>query len=194
MKIDHTLKRSLDGHEGSNLVILAQILILVALGLGLQFVLMTTGGTLFLAAAVAPGIATVAVILAAAVLIYRYQKAHSLFAFDDFEPGETIFQEGDAPDCAYFIRSGEVEVTRKEAGRDVTVARLKEGEYFGEMGLLSPHRRNATVRAVTKTSVGMVGKENFLAMLGLVRSTQDDVQKTVQQRAMKKSAGGGSTG
>src|SRR4051812_39980586 len=100
---DHTLKRNLDGHEGSRLVIIAQLLILVALGLGLQFVLWTTGGTLFLAAAVAPALATLAIILAAAVLIYRYRKAHSLFSFDDFEAGETIFKEGDTPDCAYFI-------------------------------------------------------------------------------------------
>jgi len=191
---DHTLKRNLDGHEGSKLLVFAHLLALAAMGLILQFVLMTSGGTLFLAAAVAPALTGLGIIIMASVLIYRYRKAHSLFSFDNFEPGEIIFKEGDAPDCAYYIRKGEVEVLRHESGRDVVVATLKEGEYFGEMALLSTSRRNATVRARTKTTVGMVGKQNFLAMLSLVRSTQDDVQKTVQQRAMKQSAGGGSNG
>src|SRR4051794_13284374 len=80
---DHTLKRNLDGHEGSRLIVLAHLLALASMGLILQFVLMTSGGTLFLAAAVAPALTGLGIILMASVLIYRYRKAHSLFSFDD---------------------------------------------------------------------------------------------------------------
>jgi Cyclic nucleotide-binding domain len=192
MKVDNVIKRNLDGTEGAKLIVLAQVLILIAFVLGLQFVVSTTGGTLFLAAAVAPGIATLAILLAATVLLFRYRKAHSLFSIEVYQPGDIIFKEGDLPDCAYFIRKGEVEVLQREDGRDAVVAVLKDGEYFGEMALLSTNRRNATVRARTTTYVGLVGKENFLTMLSLVRSTQADVQKTVQRRA--RAAGGSSTG
>jgi hypothetical protein len=192
MKVDNVIKRNLDGTEGAKLIIFAQVLILIAFGLGLQFVVTTTGGTLFLAAAVAPAIATLAILIAGAVLLYRYRKAHSLFTIEVYQPGDVIFKEGDLPDCAYFIRKGEVEVLKHEDGRDSVVAVLKDGEYFGEMALLSSNRRNATVRARTATYVGLVGKENFLTMMSLVRSTRDDVTKTVQQRA--RAAGGSSAG
>jgi hypothetical protein len=175
--------RTMDGAAGARLVIVAQLMVVAALLLGLQFVVRTTGGTLFLAASIAPVLAIGAAILVAGVLIYRYRKQHSLFAMEVFEPGEVIFSQGDLSDCAYFIQSGEVEVLHRENGRETILATLKDGEYFGEMALLSNAPRNATVRARSTTVVGLMGKENFLSMLSVIRSTHDEVRKTVEQRS-----------
>lgn len=66
-----------------------------------------------------------------------------------FKAGDTIIAEGDQGDTAFFIVTGSVEVF---IGRDANprcVGQLGTGEVFGEMSLIEPGPRSATVRAVT---------------------------------------------
>jgi CRP-like cAMP-binding protein/thioredoxin reductase/ferredoxin-like protein FixX len=58
-------------------------------------------------------------------------------------PGEVIFQKNDYTNSFLSIVEGEVEV---EIGDGKTI-RLTQGQFFGEMSLLSGRRRSATVRA-----------------------------------------------
>jgi len=171
------------------LLVAAQLLALVAYALGLQFLLNTTGGTLFLFSVVAPALVTLALIILLGVVAWRFLRSHSLFHFEEFEPGQIIFQQGDAGDCAYFIHIGEVEVLAGTGALQTVVARLSPGQYFGEMALITSHPRNATVRAVTHTKVAVLGKQNFLTMLSVMPSTREDIMHTVNQRAMQKAAG-----
>jgi len=167
------------------LVVLPQLLSLAALLLGLQFAVNTTGGTLFLFSSVGPMLvlASSAIVLGLGVL--QFQKRHSLFQVASFEPGQTIFNQGEPADCMYFIQSGEVEVLRSEDGAERVLARLSAGQYFGEMALLDSQPRNATVRAITAARMALLGKQNFLTMLRVLPSTREDVLKTVRERAMK---------
>lgn len=166
------------------LIVTAQILALIALVFGLQFLLNTTGGTLFLFATIGPALVGVSVIIVAGVLFYTYRKRHSLFEFETFEPGRIIFHQGEDGHCAYFIRSGEVEVLQGEGTDQRVVAKLGCGEYFGEMALINNAPRNATVRAASKSTVAVLGKQNFGIMLKLIPSTKGDIMKTVNERAM----------
>jgi CRP-like cAMP-binding protein len=54
------------------------------------------------------------------------------------------------------------------------------------MALIGNESRNATVRAVTPGRVAILGKQNFLTMLKLMPHTQEDIMKTVNERAMRK--------
>src|SRR5271169_1505544 len=101
LRKDKLLRGTVDGAAGTGLLILAQLLVLAALCLGLQFIVRTTGGSLFLAASLAPMLAMLAFVLGAGVLIYRYTRRHSLFISEEFEAGEIIFRLGDSSDCAY---------------------------------------------------------------------------------------------
>lgn len=56
-------------------------------------------------------------------------------------PGEKIIKVGESPDAMYFIAAGQVTVHRGG------VFVLKEGDFFGEMGLLDHRPRNADVVA-----------------------------------------------
>jgi len=174
------LKRAAEGFTGP--LIFAQVLVLAALCLGLQFIVRTTGGSLFLAASLAPTLTVAAIVLGGGILIYRWSRSHSLFNTEEFEPGEVVFRAGDISECAYFIRSGQVDILREEDRGEVVIATLSDGEYFGEMALLSDAPRNATVRARTRTVTEVIGKQNFLAMVNVVRGAREDVMKTVEKR------------
>ena len=61
--------------------------------------------------------------------------------------GEVVTRRGDKADAMYFIVAGEVEI---ELPGDENV-RLSDGDFFGEVAILTGEERNATVRAVDDT-------------------------------------------
>jgi len=69
-------------------------------------------------------------------------------AFGDvelFKPGEDVVVAGTLGDSLYLILSGSASV--HPPGGGAPLARLQAGEFFGEMSLLEPALRSATVRA-----------------------------------------------
>jgi CRP-like cAMP-binding protein len=176
----------LNSATSRTLLVAAQVLALVVFILALIFLKRTTGGTLFLFSTIAPVLVMLGVAAVFGVVVYRFLRRHSLFEVEDIEPGQVIFREGEEGDCAYFIHDGEFAVTRVENAAEKVIARLSAGQYFGEMALIGNESRNATVRAVTPGRVAILGKQNFLTMLELMPHTQQDIMKTVNERAMRK--------
>ena len=183
--MNNPMKRTdMDTGLSQKLLIGAQVLALLALGLGLQFLWNTTGGTVFAFTTIAPGLTGIASIILIVLLIQRFRRRHSLFDRATYEAGQEIFRQGEEGECAYFIRSGEVEVLQDGKA----VAKLGRGQYFGEMALIHNAPRNATIRAVTSTELAVLGKGNFLTMLNLIPSAQEDIMQTVKERALSQSA------
>jgi len=164
------------------LTITSLALTLVALLLGLQFVYRTTGGTLFLFSAIAPLFVISAILIFLWTVIVEFRQAHKLFSIESFPADTIIFRQGDPGDCAYFIRKGEVAVVDEETGSPVRT--LAAGEYFGEIALVTNQPRTATVRAVSTVEVAVLGKENFLNMMRLLPTTEEEILHTVQTRVM----------
>jgi CRP-like cAMP-binding protein len=71
--------------------------------------------------------------------------------------GDTLIQEGQQVDGLYVVLSGEVVVSK--GGQ--SLARLREGELFGEMSLLQKTPATATVTAARKTSLMRLPREDF---------------------------------
>ncbi|HSP81318.1 MAG TPA: cyclic nucleotide-binding domain-containing protein [Myxococcaceae bacterium] len=83
-----------------------------------------------------------------------------------FQPGETIVEEGQPGDSMFALVEGSVEVVRTlKSGRQRTVAFLSEGDFFGEMSLLSDVPRLATVRAFERTAVLELTRERLERIL-----------------------------
>lgn len=171
------------------LLLIAQLLALLALVLALNFLVRTTGGTLFLFASVAPLLVMVAIILLVGAAISKYQESHRLFELQTYSPGEVIVRQGEPGLCAYFIQVGQVEVIRNEQNQEKVIATLSNDDYFGEMALLSDEPRNATVRAVKETRVAALGKDNFVKLLSVLPQTKESVLQTVQARAKQTLSG-----
>ena len=82
-----------------------------------------------------------------------------------FKAGDTIISEGDDGDTAFFIVSGSVEVVIGQGAKARTVGTLKEGEVFGEMCLIEPGPRSATIRATTDVECLATSYEDFIATI-----------------------------
>jgi len=79
-------------------------------------------------------------------------------------PGKSvIIYEGDSPDVLYYILEGSVTVLiEDEEGREIVLAYLNPGEFFGEMGLFdSDEGRSAWVRTRTECEIAEVSFSRF---------------------------------
>ena len=101
---------------------------------------------------------------------------------EHFEPGQTVFLQGDLGDRIYIIASGEAEVIRTENAQEVTLARLGAGEYFGEMALLNQTTRSATVKCVRALDVLGIPKSEFSLLTSNLSVLRDSFQAISEQR------------
>lgn len=76
------------------------------------------------------------------------EKARTLTQPHAFSPGETILAEGEQPEKCYIVSEGAVEILLREPnGQQISVARLKPGQYFEKIELLRGGAEIATVIA-----------------------------------------------
>jgi CRP-like cAMP-binding protein len=83
----------------------------------------------------------------------------------DFGPMKDIIREDEVGDCMYIILEGTVDVRiRAVAGREITIATLKTGEFFGEQALLpgASGKRNASVRSLQRAKLFKISKSDVL--------------------------------
>ena len=79
-----------------------------------------------------------------------------------YADGEIICSEGESGNIMYVIQSGKIKITKKsETGKDLTVATLKNGDFFGEMSLFDKLPRSATATAVGDVQILSIDKKKF---------------------------------
>jgi cAMP-dependent protein kinase regulator len=103
---------------------------------------------------------------------------------ESHEEGSVIINEGDPGTSMYLIASGEVKVYTRGTGGTVYLAKLGEGDFFGEVSMLTGKPRTATITASQRTELLRLDKEkldNALAKHPGIRKVLDDFYK---QRAM----------
>jgi CRP/FNR family transcriptional regulator, cyclic AMP receptor protein len=74
----------------------------------------------------------------------------------------TIINAGDPTDALYIVISGRLKVMMSDdEGREVILAILGQGEFFGEMGLIDEAPRSATVIAIEPCELLTINKMDF---------------------------------
>ena len=81
----------------------------------------------------------------------------------ELRAGETIFTKGDVGESMYIIVSGRVRVFDGEGGADLSI--LGEKEVFGELALLDPQPRSASVMALEDASLFRLDGETFSQLM-----------------------------
>src|SRR5215831_1377810 len=118
-------------------------------------------------------------------------KLASCLKIADFPPAEVIVREGAPGVSMYIIKSGLVEVRKKDpaTGIDFLVAQLAEGSAVGEMSLLTGKPRSATVTTVQPTVVFTLTRADFRNLLtqhpeislGLARILAERLEEATKQ-------------
>ena len=83
-----------------------------------------------------------------------------------YSKGEFIVMEEMEGKQCYFITHGSVKITRSsKEGREVILAILTAGEFFGEMSLLDGETRSANVLTLEETKVLALNRNDFMSTL-----------------------------
>lgn len=77
--------------------------------------------------------------------------------------GDFVLRAGDDANEMFFIKQGEVEVLAND--NKTRIAILREGAYFGEIGLLLTQKRTVSIRALTVCVFEVLNKEQFTTLL-----------------------------
>ena len=95
------------------------------------------------------------------------------------EAGEVIIYRGDIANEMYLICSGEVEVL-DASGEAIKI--LRDGDYFGEIGLLIASPRTATIRATGLTDMFVLEKTDFSRILREYPQFAEAMLKVAKER------------
>ena len=101
---------------------------------------------------------------------------------ETFAPGETIIRQGDIGDKFYVIESGTVDVSALKDGKAVRTATLTEGDFFGEVALLTGEPRNATIVAQTEVKVLSLEREHFNEALKRSKTLEEQLRDVLYRR------------
>ena len=97
--------------------------------------------------------------------------------YEEYEMKQAIIREEEIGDCMYVILEGTVEVSIKgsSGGREITIATLRAGDFFGEQSLLpgGTGRRNASVRAFHPSKLFRIDKKHVLLNIGGLDESED---------------------
>jgi CRP-like cAMP-binding protein len=119
-----------------------------------------------------------------------HKECCNAMTLEEYEPNDIIINFGEIGEKFYVILKGSVSVTRpikkrvkldsrqtryneikqadsfSQSSSDEDINELKEGDFFGETALMSDRPRNATIIATDKTSLLVLKKHQFKAILG----------------------------
>lgn len=96
-----------------------------------------------------------------------------------------VFKEGDAGDALYIVKHGKIKIYHEPKEGSILaqdVAILSDGEFFGEMSLISDIPHNASAKAVTESEVFILSKEQFNELLNSNTELAQQISEAVVHR------------
>lgn len=83
------------------------------------------------------------------------------FKYKKFKNKEVVFNEGEIGDEFYIIKKGIVDICKKSYLGDRSVAKILEGDIFGEMSVIDNMPRSASAKADTECELICIKKTDF---------------------------------
>ncbi len=100
-----------------------------------------------------------------------------------YHENELILDFEDQSSDVLFIVSGKVRILfRFATGREVIIADLAEGEFFGELSAIDGKGRSANVTALQKTEIALLSAAAFLEITTSVPEIAEIILKTLVSR------------
>lgn len=106
-----------------------------------------------------------------------------------YEESEIIVDFEDATTDVYFIVSGEVRIlVRTAAGKEVILAEMRTGQFFGELSAIDNVARSANVTALNRSELCIMPAAVFLDILFASRSACEKVLRLLTARVREGNA------
>jgi CRP-like cAMP-binding protein len=83
------------------------------------------------------------------------------FPSRSFPAGKVIFFEGQTSDSAYLIKTGRIEISRKQANQKIILDVLAAPEIFGEMAFINNEPRSATAEALEDAELIVIQRDQL---------------------------------
>jgi ATP-binding cassette, subfamily B, bacterial len=110
------------------------------------------------------------------------------FLLERYAADEVVVRQGDPGDKLFTVSRGQLDVSIARAGVEQHVAMLNEGDYFGEMALLTGEPRTATVRTTLPTQLYSLAKSDFALLMDRVPGLRQSVEPTIAARRAENEA------
>jgi CRP/FNR family cyclic AMP-dependent transcriptional regulator len=98
-------------------------------------------------------------------------ELRDLLTTENVSAGTQLFYKGDSGDAMYLIEMGRVRISITDEDRkEITLAELAQGDFFGEMSIIDGRQRSADASVIENGRFAVLSRPNFLAF---VRSNPD---------------------
>lgn len=103
-----------------------------------------------------------------------------------YEPGEAVVVEGEPGDAFYIITAGRAKVMKRGPdGKDVQLAVLVDGAFFGEFAYLAGTRRTASVIAETPLELLQITREHLDGLVADFPQVKTVMERFLHDRMMQ---------
>lgn len=101
----------------------------------------------------------------------------------NYSRGEKIITQGDPGEVFYLIKSGSVDVVTVDENGEIYMRKmLREGNFFGEISVLTGEPRNASVTAVEEVELFLLNKGDFKAILKEFPTLDERISEKIAYR------------
>src|SRR5260370_7734137 len=90
----------------------------------------------------------------------------SLLAEQNVPNNTRLFRQGDKGDAMYLIESGRIRISITDHDKkEVTLAELAQGDFFGEMSIIDGRQRSADAWVIEDSRLAILSRQAFLSFV-----------------------------
>jgi CRP/FNR family cyclic AMP-dependent transcriptional regulator len=94
------------------------------------------------------------------------RELQTLLQIRNVASGTTLFRAGDKGDALYLIQGGRVRIAvTDEDQREIVLAELAQGDFFGEMAIIDGKQRSADATVFEDARLSVLSREDFLRFI-----------------------------
>jgi CRP/FNR family transcriptional regulator, cyclic AMP receptor protein len=106
--------------------------------------------------------------------------------FRRVEKGTILFFQSDRSEYAYVVQRGDISIVLNSPdGRDMIINKMRSGELFGELGLLTKQPRSTSAIARTVSDVLVIPRDAFLRIIDAEPSLARRILEVTAQRLQR---------
>src|SRR5215210_6253515 len=90
-------------------------------------------------------------------------ELRSLLRTEHIPAGTRLFDKGDTGNAMYLLETGRVRISITDEDRkEITLAELAQGDFFGEMSIIDGRQRSADASVIEDAQLAILSRDSFL--------------------------------